>query len=216
MSIISINQLLMKLVESEFQQLNSEVIDWNNILFGKVESDLDKTKLTLFDLFSQYFKSFYKCVEFALNEFKDSGIYYPIMISITTKSDYFNYGEIPLPVFDDLKDDDKPIWWTKKFLKHWNKNFLADPHSSTTSNENNKTNRKYLSLLFLCIAMPLMLFFIILIMSLVFSILFYFKINEFVIDIKDIYLACKIASLGIPAGIWYLECRRLGIKIFGK
>lgn len=48
--------------------------------------------------------------------------------------------------------------------------------------------------------------------------MFYFKTNEFVIDTKDIYIACKLAPFGIPVGIamWYLECRRLGIKIFGK
>lgn len=81
-----------------------------------------------------------------------------------------------------------------------------------------KKNRKYLVLLFLCITMPLILFFSILIISLIFSFLFYFKTNEFVINTKDIYIACKLAPFGIPVGIymWYLECRRLRIKIFGK
>ena len=46
--------------------------------------------------------------------------------------------------------------------------------------------RKYLALLFLCIAMPLLLFLIILITSLLFSILFYFKTNQFVINTEDI------------------------------
>ena len=79
-------------------------------------------------------------------------------------------------------------------------------------------NRKYLVLLFLCIVMPLLLFLIILITSLISSILFYFNTNQFVINTEDIYIACKIAPLGIPTGIclWYLECRRLGIKMFGK
>lgn len=79
-------------------------------------------------------------------------------------------------------------------------------------------NRKYLVLLFLCIVMPLLLFLIILITSLISSILFYFNTNQFVINSEDIYIACKIAPLGIPTGIclWYLECRRLGIKMFGK
>ena len=78
-------------------------------------------------------------------------------------------------------------------------------------------NRKYLVLLFLCIVMPLLLFLIILITSLISSILFYFNTNQFVINTEDIYIACKIAPLGIPIGIglWYLECRRLGIKMFG-
>jgi len=78
--------------------------------------------------------------------------------------------------------------------------------------------RKYLALLFLCIAIPLLLFLIILITSLISSILLYFKTNQFVINTEDIYIACKIAPLGIPTGIglWYLECRRFGIKIFGK
>lgn len=48
-------------------------------------------------------------------------------------------------------------------------------------------NRKYLALLFLCIAMPSLLFLIILIISLLFSILFYFKTNQFVINTEDIY-----------------------------
>ena len=66
--------------------------------------------------------------------------------------------------------------------------------------------------------MPLLLFLIILITSLISSILFYFNTNQFVINTEDIYIACKIAPLGIPTGIclWYLECRRLGIKMFGK
>ena len=81
-----------------------------------------------------------------------------------------------------------------------------------------KKYRKYLALLFVCIAMPLLLFLIILITSLISSILFYFNTNQFVINTEDIYIACKIAPLGIPIGIylWYLECRRLGINMFGK
>ena len=80
-----------------------------------------------------------------------------------------------------------------------------------------KKYRKYLALLFVCIAIPLLLFLIILITSLISSILLYFKTNQFVINTEDIYIACKIALLGIPIGIglWYLECRRLGIKMFG-
>ena len=81
-----------------------------------------------------------------------------------------------------------------------------------------KKYRKYLALLFVCIAMPLLLFLIILITSLISSILLYFKTNQFVINPEDIYIACKIAPLGITTGIglWYLEFRRFGIKIFGK
>ena len=51
-----------------------------------------------------------------------------------------------------------------------------------------KKYRKYLALLFVCIAMPLLLFLIILITSLISSILLYFKTNQFVINPEDIYI----------------------------
>ena len=108
---------LMKIVEKEFKQLDREAVDWSNVESGEVQSDLDRSKPTLFEIFFDYFESFYQCIEFALFEYKDSKFYRPIMVSITTIPDYYNYKEIPLSVFDNLKPDDKPIWWTGKIPK---------------------------------------------------------------------------------------------------
>ena len=108
---------LMKIVEKEFKQLDREAVDWSNVESGEVQSDLDRSKPTLFEIFFDYFESFYQCIEFALFEYKDFKFYRPIMVSITTIPDYYNYKKIPLSVFDNLKPDDKPIWWTGKIPK---------------------------------------------------------------------------------------------------
>lgn len=81
-----------------------------------------------------------------------------------------------------------------------------------------KANRKYMALLFLVIAIPLMLFGCIIIETLIIAIFFYIKDGNFIFDINDLYSVCKLIPLGIPAGIviWFAECRRYGIKIFGK
>ena len=108
---------LMKIVEKEFRQLNRESVDWSNVESGETQSDLDRSKPTLFEIFSRYFRSFYRCIEFALLEYNDLKFYRPIMVSITTIPDYYNYEKISLSVFDNLKSDDKPIWWTRKIPK---------------------------------------------------------------------------------------------------
>ena len=108
---------LMKIVEKEFRQLNRESVDWSNVESGETQSDLDRSKPTLFEIFSRYFRSFYRCIEFALFEYNDLKFYRPIMVSITTIPDYHNYEKISLSVFDNLKSDDKPIWWTRKIPK---------------------------------------------------------------------------------------------------
>ena len=108
---------LMKIVEKEFKQLNREAVDWSNVESGEAQSDLDRSKPTLFEIFSRYFRSFYRCIEFALFEYNDSKFYRSIMVSITTIPDYYNYEKISLSVFDNLKPDDKPIWWTRKIPK---------------------------------------------------------------------------------------------------
>lgn len=81
-----------------------------------------------------------------------------------------------------------------------------------------KLNRKYLALLYLCIVMPTFFFFLIIILSVMLSLYIYIINGYFEFYTKDIYFACKLAILGIPTGIvfWFVECRRLGIKIFGK
>lgn len=81
-----------------------------------------------------------------------------------------------------------------------------------------KTNRKYLALLYSCIAMPIIVFFCYTIIIFLLSIYTYVVYGDFIFETKDIYMACKLAFFGIPTGIgmWYLECRRFGIKIFGK
>lgn len=81
-----------------------------------------------------------------------------------------------------------------------------------------KTNRKYLALLFLLIIVPVIFGICYILTKLVVSMLIYFLYGDFIFNIKDFYLALKVAFFGIPTGvvIWFLECRRLGIKIFGK
>ena len=81
-----------------------------------------------------------------------------------------------------------------------------------------RKNRKYLALLFLCIAMPICFFMSILFFSIMISFYIYIVNGYFHFYSEDIYSALKAASVGIPIGIgiWYLECRRLGVKIFGK
>lgn len=81
-----------------------------------------------------------------------------------------------------------------------------------------KRNRKYLALLFLITIMPLHFLCCGIITILILSILNYILHGDFIYDMHDIYMVCKLAPLGIIAGIgmWYLESRRLGIKIFGK
>ncbi|QYN45519.1 hypothetical protein GYM75_12090 [Gilliamella sp. ESL0441] len=81
-----------------------------------------------------------------------------------------------------------------------------------------KINKKYKALLFVCTVMSVSLFLFVVIISLIFSYITYLQTKEFIIDVNDIYNACKLAPLGILTGVgmWYLECRRLGVKIFGK
>lgn len=81
-----------------------------------------------------------------------------------------------------------------------------------------KKNRKYLALLYSCVAMPIIVFLSYIIIIFLFSIFTYVMYRDFIFEVKDIYVACKLAPFGVPIGIamWYLECRRLGIKIFGK
>ena len=81
-----------------------------------------------------------------------------------------------------------------------------------------KANRKYMALLFLVIATPLILFCTIIIYALIVYIFFYIKNGNVIFDINDLYSGFKLIPLGIPAGIviWFAECRRCGIKIFGK
>ena len=82
-----------------------------------------------------------------------------------------------------------------------------------------KRNKKYIALIFLCIAMPVYFFLLIMIVSVMISLYVYIIKGNFVFYTEDLYFASKLAIfLGIPAGIvfWIGECRRLGIKIFGK
>lgn len=108
---------LMKQVEKEFKQLDNNAIDTDEIKSSKIKSDSDLTKNNLFDTFSKYFKSFYQCIEFVNyydNKYGKDYKYQPIMVSITTIPYLMNYEQIPLSIFDELKPDEKPIWWTGK------------------------------------------------------------------------------------------------------
>lgn len=81
-----------------------------------------------------------------------------------------------------------------------------------------KTNRKYRALLFLLIMMPLFFFCCYIFAKLIFSLFIYILYGDFIFNINDLYIACKLTILGLPVGIvfWLAECRRLGIKILGK
>ncbi|NUF28297.1 MULTISPECIES: hypothetical protein [unclassified Gilliamella] len=82
-----------------------------------------------------------------------------------------------------------------------------------------KKNRKYLALLYCVTVVPFLFFCSAIIIELTISIILFIMYNvDFIYGVNDIYIACKVACFGIPTGIafWYLECRRYGIKIFGK
>lgn len=111
---LDIAESLMKLVQKEFKQLEKEAVDWSKTKSDKVKSDLDITKATLFDIFSNYFRAFYGCIESAKLENEAFNLYRPIMVAITTIPYVISYEKIPLSVFDNLGVDEKPIWWTGK------------------------------------------------------------------------------------------------------
>ncbi len=75
-----------------------------------------------------------------------------------------------------------------------------------------------MALLYSCVAMPIIVFLSYIIFIFLFSIFTYVMYRDFIFEMKDIFTACKLAPFGIPVGVamWYLECRRLGIKIFSK
>lgn len=77
---------------------------------------------------------------------------------------------------------------------------------------------KYYGLLFFCTVIYLSLFLTIVVMSFIYALCMYVSYDVFLYKCEYVLLALKISLLAIPASIlmWYLECRRLGIKIFGK
>ena len=81
-----------------------------------------------------------------------------------------------------------------------------------------KANRKYMALLFLVIATPLMFYCCFILTDLIITISICIIYGNFIFEIDELYLGCKVIPFGIPAGIvfWFVECRRYGIKIFGK
>ncbi|MDF7666467.1 hypothetical protein PT273_01145 [Orbaceae bacterium ESL0727] len=81
-----------------------------------------------------------------------------------------------------------------------------------------KTNRKYRALLFLIIMMPLFFFLGAIIVKLIITCIIYAIYRDFIFSVTDFYIAFKFAPFGFIAafGLWYIECRRLGIKILSK
>lgn len=82
-----------------------------------------------------------------------------------------------------------------------------------------RKNKKYWALLYLIIATPVMFFCSAIIIEVITLITLSIVYNiDFIFEKKYIYIACKFACFGFPAGVffWFMECRRLGVKIFGK
>lgn len=81
-----------------------------------------------------------------------------------------------------------------------------------------KMSRKYLALIYLSLAIPIVIFLGFIFLKIILFLYIFFMYDDFYFSLDDIAIILKISFLGIPAGIamWYLECRRLGIKIFGK
>lgn len=83
-----------------------------------------------------------------------------------------------------------------------------------------KKNKKYWALLYSIIITPFMFFFGAVLLELFNLLIIYITSDiDFIFDKEYIYIACKFAiCLGFPSGIifWLAECRRYGIKIFGK
>ena len=77
---------------------------------------------------------------------------------------------------------------------------------------------KYYALIFLCAIVYFGIFLIIIVMSFTYALYIYIIDDIFLYKKKYIFLALKISLSGILPTIiiWYLECRRLGVKIFGK
>ena len=77
---------------------------------------------------------------------------------------------------------------------------------------------KYYALLFLCAIVYFGIFLTIIVISFSYALYIYFIDDIFLYEKKYIFLALKISLSGIlpTIVIWYLECRRLGVKTFGK
>lgn len=77
---------------------------------------------------------------------------------------------------------------------------------------------KYYALIFLCAIVYFGIFLTIIVMSFTYALYIYIIDDIFLYKKKYIFLALKISLSGILPTIiiWYLECRRLGVKIFGK
>ena len=77
---------------------------------------------------------------------------------------------------------------------------------------------KYYALIFLCAIVYFGIFLTIIVMSFTYALYIYIIDDIYLYKKKYIFLALKISLSGILPTIiiWYLECRRLGVKIFGK
>ena len=79
-------------------------------------------------------------------------------------------------------------------------------------------SRKYLSLIYLSLVIPIVMFFSLILLKIIIFLYIFFMYDDLYFSLDNILIIFKFSLLGTPFGfvMWYLECRRLGIKIFGK
>jgi hypothetical protein len=100
----------MKLVEEVFKKLPRDTVDWTNAEKEGAKTDLDFRQDTLFDIFREYFKGFYECVDSARYFFNAGHSYRPVKVSPTGVAEQSYYSDIPLSELDKLGENDKPFW----------------------------------------------------------------------------------------------------------
>ena len=117
--------------------------------------------------------------------------------------------------------------FTESYIPTWSGNMVNSGFSTVTEKLLKKNlriskmrkNKKYWALLYLIIATPVMFFCSAIIIEVITLITLSIVYNiDFIFEKKYIYIAYKFACFGFPAGVffWFMECRRLGVKIFGK
>ena len=106
---------LMLLAQELFTKTSSQSFNWSQLSVALSESELDFSQKTMADIFSPYFRGFFKSCERAKSTheyFKSHQDYKyrPIKVA-TTDIPYFIDEKLkPLSEYDALTDDDLPFW----------------------------------------------------------------------------------------------------------
>ena len=98
-----------------FSEIDSRSINWSELSVDLTQSELDFSQETMADIFTNYFRGFFRCykgAEFQYEQFKDKPNYlYECVRTATTDIPYyFDEESIPLSEYDALTDEDLPFW----------------------------------------------------------------------------------------------------------